>query len=285
MSQAYGVTDTGRIRENNEDCFAVDEDLQLYVVADGMGGHNAGEVAARMAVDRIVEFIRDTSGPGLIGPAEPPEQSQTPWPFGLDPALSISGNRLRTAIHFANAEILEASRTVDRYAGMGTTIVAALVDGRRLSVGHVGDSRLYVLSNGRLRALTRDDSWVAAMLAHDPAADPVALRHHPMGSALTNVVGARARPDVHVVEEELSGGEILVLLTDGVHGVLDDQWLERFAKSSDDVRAIAATLVDAALMRGSRDNCTAVVARYDGRFWIGRGKSEWLMARAVSTCT
>ena len=84
-----------------------------------------------------------------------------------------------------------------------------------------------------------------------------------MGSALTNVVGARPRTDVHVTEELLSGGETLVLLTDGVHGVLDDRCLERFVKSSDDVRAIAATLVDAALMRGSCDNCTAVVARYD----------------------
>jgi serine/threonine protein phosphatase PrpC len=178
--------------------------------------------------------------------------------------LSAAGNRLRTAIHYANAEILEASITVDQYAGMGTTVVAALVEGDRLSVGHVGDSRLYVLSNGQLRALTRDDSWMAALLAHDPAADLAAWRHHPMGSALTNVVGARPRTDVHVTEELLSGGETLVLLTDGVHGVLDDRSLERFVKSSDDVRTIAATLVDAALMRGSRDNCTAVVARYEG---------------------
>jgi protein phosphatase len=272
MPQAYGVTDTGRIRESNEDCFALDQDVQLYVVADGMGGHNAGEVAARLAVDSIVAFIRETSGrpPG----AADVTRSEALWPFGFDPGLSTGGNRIRTAIHYANAEILEASMTVDRYSGMGTTVVAALVDGGRLSVGHVGDSRLYVLSKGRLRVLTRDDSWMAALLAHDPAADPAAMRHHPMGSALTNVVGARPRTDVHVTEEQLSGGEILVLLTDGVHGVLDDRWLERFVKGSDDVRAIAATLVDAALLRGSRDNCTAVVARYEGT----PRAPEWLMA-------
>jgi PPM family protein phosphatase len=263
MPQAYGVTDTGRIRESNEDCFALDEEVQLYVVADGMGGHNAGEVAARLAVDSIVEFIRETSGPQPFGGTDP-TRSETLWPFGFDPALSAGGNRIRTAIHYANAEILEASMTIDRYSGMGTTVVAALVDDGRLSVGHVGDSRLYVLSKGRLRGLTRDDSWMTALLAHDPTADPAVMRLHPMGSALTNVVGARTRTDVHVTEEELSGGEILVLLTDGVHGVLDDRWLERFVKGSDDVRAIAATLVDAALLRGSRDNCTALVARYDG---------------------
>jgi protein phosphatase len=143
MSRAYGVTDTGRIRDNNEDCFAVDEDLQLYVVADGMGGHNAGEVAARMAVDCVVEFIRNTSGSARIGATDPPARSRARWASGVDPALSRNGNRIRTAIQLANEEIREASRTVERYAGMGTTIVAALVDGSRLSVGHVGDSRLY----------------------------------------------------------------------------------------------------------------------------------------------
>jgi PPM family protein phosphatase len=260
MPLAYGVTDTGRIRESNEDCFALDEDLQLYVVADGMGGHNAGEVAARLAVDSIVEFIRETSGVRRIGATERSTRAHTLWPFGFDPAFSEAGNRIRTAIHYAHVEILEASMTVDHYGGMGTTIVAALIEDGRLSVGHVGDSRLYVLSQGRLRALTRDDSWMAALLAHDPTA----MQHHPMGSALTNVVGARPRTDVHLIEEQLSGGEILVLLTDGVHGVLDDRWLERLVKSGDDVQAIASTLVDEALMRGSRDNCTALVARYDG---------------------
>jgi serine/threonine protein phosphatase PrpC len=271
MPRAYGVTHTGRIRESNEDCFALDETLQLYVVADGMGGHNAGEVAARLAVDSVVGFMRETAGdpdyrhtfpPGPRSPGVPAVPMQ--WPFGFDPAFSEGGNRIRTAIHYANAEILEASMTIDGYAGMGTTIVAALVDGGgRLSVGHVGDSRLYRLSNGRLRALTRDDSWMAALLAHDPAADPAALRHHPMGSALTNVVGARRRTEVHVIEEQLSGGDLVILLTDGVHGVLDDRWLERLINSREDVRVIAATLVDAAMTRGSRDNCTAIVARYD----------------------
>jgi protein phosphatase len=261
MPRAYGVTDPGRIRGTNEDCFALDEDLQLYVVADGMGGHNAGEIAARLAVDGIVEFVRETSVSRPLEDTNSPAHSQARWPFGFDPALSEGGNRIRTAIHFANAEVLEASITVDQYSGMGTTIVAALVVDGRLSVGHVGDSRLYVFSNGRLRALTRDDSWIAAMLAQDPGADPVAMRHHPLGGALTNVVGARPRTTVHVVEEQLSGGEMLVLLTDGVHGVLDDRWLERLVKSSEDVRVIASTLVEAAMTRGSRDNCTAVVAR------------------------
>jgi protein phosphatase len=112
-----------------------------------------------------------------------------------------------------------------------------------------------------LRQVTEDDSWMASMLADDPNADPLLLQHHPMRNALTNVVGARSRTEVHVGEEALAGGELLLLSTDGVHGVLDDRRIERVMVEDDDPRAIAHGLVGAALTRGSRDNCTAVVAR------------------------
>lgn len=260
--RAYGVTNTGRIRTSNEDCFALDEDLQLYIVADGMGGHNAGEVAARLAVDSVVEFIRDTSDTAHSRRPNGRGPSNGAWPFGFDPALSESGNRMRTAIHLANVRILETSMTADRYSGMGTTIVAAMIEDGRLSVGHVGDSRVYLLATDRLRPLTRDDSWVAAVMADERTVDPGVLQHHPMRGALTNVVGTRPRTDVHVIEETLTGGEVLVLLTDGVHGVLDHRCLERLARSTDDVRELGFALVGGALARGSRDNCTAVVARY-----------------------
>jgi len=248
MLRADGLTDKGRIRSTNEDRFEVDEALGLCVVADGMGGHKAGEIAARLAVDAIVGFVRD------------PEQ--TGWSFGLDPALSEAGNRIRTAIHLAHLQILEEAGSTDEYAGMGTTIVAALVVNDRVAVGHVGDSRLYRLTGGRLRQLTHDDSWMASLLAHDPHADPVALLHHPLRNALTNVVGARSRTDVHVVEEPLTDGDLLLLTTDGVHGVLDDARLELLLGENSEPARLAAGVVQAAMARGSRDNCTAVVARY-----------------------
>ena len=108
-----------------------------------------------------------------------------------------------------------------------------------------------------------DDSWVASMLAHDPHADPLLLEHHPMRNALTNVVGARSRTEVHVAEQRLAGGERLLLTTDGVHGVLDDSRIARLMREEDNPRAIAHAVIAAALGRGSRDNCTAVVAQYD----------------------
>jgi serine/threonine protein phosphatase PrpC len=253
--RAYGVTDKGRVRATNEDDFAIEERLRLCVVADGMGGHNAGEVAARLAVDAIVEFVRESRASGS-------QSAAGTWPFGFDRSLSEGGNRLRTAIHLANVQILEAAGSAGALAGMGTTVVAALVEGHHLSVGHVGDSRLYLVVNDRIRQLTHDDSWVAKMLAQNPDADPAVLDHHPMRNALTNVVGARARIDVHVVERTLSGGERLVLSTDGVHGVLDEHQMERIVLDSPDLTQMSEGLVGAALARGSRDNCTAVVARY-----------------------
>ena len=245
--RAYGLTDQGRVRPTNEDCFAIQEELGLCVIADGMGGHNAGEVAARLAVDAVVDYIGS---------------DDRSFPFGVDPSLSSDGNLLRTAIHLASVQIREAAITSDDYAGMGTTIVAARVSQGRLSVAHVGDSRLYLFAGGALRQVTQDDSWMVSMLAHDPHADPLLLEHHPMRNALTNVVGARARTEVHVAEQALAGGELLLLTTDGVHGVLDERRIARMLLEDEDPRAIARGVINAALTRGSRDNCTAVVARY-----------------------
>jgi serine/threonine protein phosphatase PrpC len=261
--RAYGLTDKGRVRPTNEDCFAVHEELGLCVVADGMGGHNAGEVAARLAVDAVVEHVRLRSARLRASAGEASgEKSFGVWPFGFDPALSADGNLLRTAIHLASVQIREAAIASHDYAGMGTTIVAARVRDGRLSVAHVGDSRLYIVDGGRLEQVTQDDSWMVSMLAHDPDADPLLLEHHPMRNALTNVVGAKVRTEVHVKERRLGGGELLLLTTDGVHGVLDGARMERLLTEEGDPDVLARGVIDAALTRGSRDNCTAIVARY-----------------------
>jgi len=245
---AYGATDKGRVRSINQDYWAFEPSRGLCVVADGMGGHKAGEVAARLAVDTIVKFVR--------------EDTDTDWPFGFDPSLSEVGNRLRTAVHLAHMRVLEAAVASVEYAGMGTTIVASVVQGDRLSVAHAGDSRLYLLSPNGLRQMTNDDSWIAAMLAHAPDDhDRYAL--HPMRGALTNVIGTRRRTDVHIVEETLRGGEVMVLTTDGVHATLEGGRLEQLVlEGAGDVRMLAERLVAASLARGSHDNCTALVARY-----------------------
>ena len=255
MLRAHGVTDKGRVRQINEDFFVVDESLRLCVIADGMGGHNAGEVAARLAVDAVVEQIRHATSSSSI-------EETGAWPFGFEPELSKAGNLLRTAIHVANVQVLETSVADDEYLGMGTTIVAALLVGDRLSVAHVGDSRLYLFSDDELRQVTLDDSWMAATLAEDPALDPASFVHHPMRNALTNAVGALAGSEIHVMEETLHGGEFIAMTTDGVHGVLDDGRLRTLLSEGWDPAVMATNLVRAALALGSRDNCTALVAQY-----------------------
>ena len=251
MLRAHGVTDKGRVRPTNEDCFAIDEALHLVVVADGMGGHNAGEVASRTAVDAILDYVGNAGTGG------------DDWPFGFDSSKSRASNVLHTAVHLANARVFDLACATPDYAGMGTTIVAMLIRDQTLSIAHAGDSRLYLCANGALRLLTEDDTWVASVLAKDPSTDPGLLRQHPMRHALTNVVGSRPRTSVHVSEHALRGGERLALTTDGVHGVLEDAQLAEVLEGNSDAKRVAAALVDRALNGGSRDNCTAVVVDYE----------------------
>jgi PPM family protein phosphatase len=236
--QAFGLSDKGCARRDNEDRFAVHEDLALFVVADGMGGHKAGEVAAQLTVDAIVETVRARAS-----------------------AARSDADLLRVSIERASDKIRAAALQDDDYAGMGTTVVAARVADRRLSVAYAGDSRLYVLSRGQLRQVTQDDTWLATILAADPETDRSTLEHHLMRHLLTNAVGALAQTTVHVIEEMVEDGDVLLMTTDGVHDVMDEWRLAQLLLEDDDPRAIAENMVRSALARGSRDNCTAVIAR------------------------
>jgi protein phosphatase len=250
MLRAFGVTDKGRVRPTNEDCYGIDSELTLCVVADGMGGHNAGEVASNMAVETIVKCIRTST-------------IHAAWPFGFDSSISAAGNLLGTAVHVANKQIFDAATANQAYLGMGTTVVATIVRDGVLSIAHAGDSRLYLYDDGILTQLTEDDSWLAAVLAQDPKTDLQLLKQHPMRHALTTVVGSRPQMVVHLQEKTLKGGERLVLTTDGVHGVIEQNQLVRMVESHDDPEMLARSLIDVALASGSRDNCTVVVGDYE----------------------
>jgi protein phosphatase len=249
MIDSFGVSDPGPVRSNNEDCFLTEDELSLFVVADGMGGHAAGEVASRLAVEAIENFIRRSQDPGDFS-----------WPCGIDPTLSYTGNRLRTAIYLANRRVFRVAEGHDDYTGMGTTVVCALMNGASLTIGHVGDSRLYLLSNGTLSVQTRDDTWAATVLSGD--ADARRVADHPMRNVLTNVLGAREQTEIHLSERQLNHGEMLLLCSDGVHNVLDERALHALLSREGTLEAIARAVVDAAIERGSRDNATALVVRY-----------------------
>jgi len=247
-----GVSECGPVRDINEDSVCVDGELSLFRVADGMGGRAAGEVASRLAVDAIQKFVRRTH-----------ESDDCSWPCGIDPVLTFNGNRLRTAIHLANRRIFRASESNDGYTGMGSTVVCALIHDGSLTIGHVGDSRLYVLSLGVLSAQTRDDTWAATVLAERAGdVDSRALTMHPMRHVLTNALGVREQADIHIAERTLTVGETILLCTDGVHGVVDDATLATLLASTSAADGVARAIVDAAISGGTRDNVTAVVVRY-----------------------
>lgn len=251
MIRAKGVSDTGRVRKVNEDRFVSDTTLRLFAVADGMGGHQAGEVASELAIEALTSFIRlSVSDEDLT------------WPYGIDPTLSFDGNRLRTAICLANRRVFRAGETSDDYAGMGTTLVGILVDEAQVAVGSVGDSRIYLLTRGTLEQLTVDDSWAATILAQDPTLKPEEIAQHPMRNVLTNVLGARETVTVHLLERTLASGDTLLLCSDGLHGVLSPATMTEVLGRTD-FDSIPQTLVDMALAQGTRDNLTALAVRYE----------------------
>ena len=252
MIRACGVSDVGRVRKSNEDRYISDLDLRLFAVADGMGGHKAGEVAAQLAIDAISSFVSRSAN-----------DNDVTWPYGIDDSLSFDGNRLRTAICLANRRVFRAAESTDDYGGMGTTVVGLIVNGAQAAIGSVGDSRVYRLSGGRLLQVTTDDSWASTILSQDPALKPEDIAHHPMRNVLTNVLGGRSSVDVRVTEHTLNDGDVLLLCSDGLHNVIDLTLLEELLQQTSDVERIARTLVQTALERGSRDNVTALVVRYE----------------------
>jgi serine/threonine protein phosphatase PrpC len=221
-------------------------ELGLYVVADGMGGHNAGEVASHMAVEAIHRFIADSAS-----------ASDITWPFGIEMNHSIESNRLTTAIRLANRKIYnEGSKSAD-LSGMGTTVVAALVAGDRITIVSVGDSRVYRMRQGSLEQLTRDDTWLASVLGEKQAED--ADPQHPLRHVLTSVVGTKDDVKPGAREEQLKTGDRFVMCTDGVHGRLDSAALAGVLSSAASAADGAANLVNEAITRGSTDNATAIV--------------------------
>lgn len=238
-------TDTGP-RKMNQDHFGTWPELGLYVVADGMGGHNAGEVASHLAVETIHGFIADSA-----------RSADFTWPFGLEVSRSIEMNRLTTAVRLANRRIYDEGTKHAELSGMGTTVVAALVAGDRMILASVGDSRIYRYRNGSLEQMTEDDTWLNSVLGARQAEDADAS--HPLRHVLTSVVGTRDDVKPGAREERLLPGDTFVLCTDGVHGRLDHAAFVSVLAGGSSSEQRATELVDEALKRNTSDNATALV--------------------------
>jgi serine/threonine protein phosphatase PrpC len=232
---AHGVTHQGR-RTTNEDAFLVDTNRGLFIVADGMGGHNAGEVASSLAVKAIGDFLAD----------------------GTPASLNV----LDEALRLANDHILTVAGEKPDYTGMGTTVAAVYLREGVAVFAHAGDSRVYLLHKGHITQLTRDDSWVAAAM-NGMSDDAHELEQHPMRHVLTKVVGLRPELQPSVAECPFVTGDVMLLCSDGVHGAVSEQKLGQLLASRNPVAAVAESVLREALAHGATDNVTAVVIRRD----------------------
>jgi len=246
------LSDVGRKRKGNEDALFLNEHQKLYVVADGMGGHAAGEVASRVAVDAIAEFVELTGG-----------NQEITWPFGLDDSISYEGNRLKTAVRHANSRVLEATRESAEYEGMATTVAAVLVDGDVANLAHVGDSRIYVWSAGEITLLTRDHSWVNEQIENG-AISPEQARSHPLRNVVTRALGGRSDLVVDIQSRRMAEGDMLLLCSDGLTTMVPDDEIARvLGESGGDVGDAVQALVGLANERGGEDNITVVLLKFE----------------------
>jgi len=239
MLEAYALTDPGKVRPSNQDCFRIIPELGLFLLADGMGGARGGERASQLAVECVADMM-----------ARSPNRD----------AAALLG-----AVEEANRKVLGEAMRDPRLEGMGTTLVAALETRENdVAIASVGDSRAYVLNAGKLRAITEDQTWVQEV-GKPLGLDEASLRSHPMRHVLTMAVGVGAAVRIRYYAMELTPGDVMMLSSDGLHGVVGSDAIERILterQSSLDEKCKA--LVAAAHEAGSPDNVTVVLIRIAG---------------------
>src|SRR5580700_11474190 len=224
---ASGLTDVGLQRDHNEDSYAVLSEYDLFIVADGVGGHRAGDVASRLATDSIAEFFRSTA------------QEDATWPFHFDTSLSEDENRLVTGIRVANRRIFERSIRSRECAGMGTTVVGALYSRKknRLFVGHVGDSRAYRVRSRSIQQLTRDHSLINDYLSAMPDLTEEQRAELPK-NVITRALGMQDQVVVDLQHDDPHSGDVYILCSDGLSGMMNDDEIQRIVTGSADIRLV-----------------------------------------------
>lgn len=245
-TQGFGLTNVGAVREHNEDSFAVDNETGLYVVCDGVGGRSAGEVASQMAVDVIKGYMssdRDTDD-SFLGT--------------YDKTLSKKTNLLGSAVRLANKVVHEASTSKPSLRGMGSTVVAAFVDGNTVSLAHAGDSRAYLLRDGSIRQLTDDHSLVNEQLKKGLITKEQA-RNSDVKNIITRALGPDPEVEVDLAEQELESGDRIVLCSDGLSNMVRDEDILSIVDSAERIDRACLDMIKLANKNGGDDNITVVI--------------------------
>jgi len=242
----------GLRREGNEDAFCVRPDIGLYLVADGMGGHAAGEVASRIAVDTVEAFIDDTKTADV----------NRTWPFPYDPRLSLDANRLKAAFRLANRRIAIAVEKDPALKNMATTGVALLGRADGFTVAHVGDSRVYRSRRGALEQVTDDHSWVSEQVRAGSLTEADA-RRHPWRNVVTRALAGLEDPEVDVADVDAQPGDLLMICSDGLTGVVSNDSCQTIISAAPSLDAACDALIAAANRAGGPDNITVVLLKID----------------------
>jgi protein phosphatase len=249
--ESQGQTDVGMKRRVNEDVFVLDPEHGVFLVADGMGGHAAGEVASRIATEEILRSLSTVTN----------ETGET-WPEHWDPALSATANLVIDSVVSGHHQVTQAMQDDADLKGMGTTVVVAVhqrIDDK-LVICHVGDSRAYRLRSGRLSVLTSDHSWVHEQVAAGFLTEEAA-RNHPLKNVVTQALGGTSEPRVDVLETGLEDGDIYLLCSDGLNSMLTDDEIAGLLDATGSLEESCQRLVSAANQRGGNDNISVVLLR------------------------
>jgi PPM family protein phosphatase len=244
-------TDTGRLRKGNEDFLYADanEYRGLFIVADGMGGHAAGEVASQMAVNVISSELADLN----------------------DLAAGDAGTRVSETLRLANRQVFQRTMREVEKTGMGSTASALLLSDTRYLIGHVGDSRVYLVRDGEMRQLTRDHSLVQEQVDAG-IITPEQARHHPQSNVITCCIGMSTEIDPDIISGETHVGDVFLLASDGLTGMVDDRRLHQLLQSRATPERIVNAMIADANNNGGIDNITAIVVKVitaDTRFATG----------------
>jgi serine/threonine protein phosphatase PrpC len=253
MLEGFGLSDPGCVRPNNEDYFISDSEAGIFILADGMGGANAGEFASRLSAETLYEYLlKHPKRNGLMSHAPVLE----PAPLGPD---SVQPGFLEHGFLETNSAVRQAASTDPNLEGMGTTLLAVQDAGDgSVHISSVGDSRAYILSQGKLELITQDQTWVAEVGARLGLSDDV-LRKHPMRHVLTMAVGSTDQLRVFSAVVQVSLGDQILLCSDGLHGVLSEKILQETLNSQQTLPDKAHYLVEAAKNNGGPDNVTVVL--------------------------
>lgn len=253
----YGISDVGLNREHNEDSISWDIDLGLIMLADGMGGHNAGEVASELAVTAIRDALLDVLTPEIV-----------------DSKLIKCDEALREAVIYANEEIHDQANRETECAGMGTTVVITLFYDDKVTIAHVGDSRIYRLRNGEFRQMTQDHSLVQEMIDNGYLSQEEAMISSSR-NLITRALGIAPEVEVDVKTDDLDVDDVYLLCSDGLSDLVkDSEMAEILIEQRHDLGVAAQQLVDAANERGGTDNISVILVAMHEAFSDERGLSS-----------